>query len=121
MSTKKSAHEVISKLLVERLSRRKGEKLDHAACNAIYQDVFFTISELVKTSGSPLSNESVNLLAQMYYDSVVINGQEELDPNIFTQRAKLENVPTKELAFLATLTEGSPFFSVFVGAIKRRS
>jgi len=118
---KKKAHEAISKLLTERLSRRKGEKLDSAACNQIYQDIFFTLTELVKASESPLSNESVNLLSQMYYDAVVINGKEELDPNIFTQRAKLENVPTKELAFLATLTEGSPFFSVFVGAIKRRS
>jgi hypothetical protein len=121
MSEKKSAHEAISKLLVERIGRRKGEKLDKAACSAIYQDLFFTLSELVKTSGSPLSNESVNLLAQMYYDSVVINNNEELDPNIFTQRAKIENISTKELAFLATLTEGSPFFGVFVGAIKRRS
>ncbi len=93
----KNLHETISKLLVERLSKRKGQKLDKSACIEIYSDIFFSLSEIIKQSEVPLCNESVNLLSQMYYDSVVINGHEELDPNIFTQRAKMEILRQKSL------------------------
>jgi hypothetical protein len=87
----------------------------------IYGDIFFTLTEIVKQAGTPLNNESVNLLAQMYYDSVTINGNQELDPTIFTQRAKLENVPTKQLALLATMMNFTPFGDIFISEVKRRS
>ena len=121
MMKPQSVHDSISKLLTERLSRRKGQKLNRAACVEIYNDVFFTLSEVVKTSGTPLSNESVNLLAQMYYDTITINGNEELDPNIFTQRAQPGNIPTKELALMAVMMNGTPFGDLFVSEVKRRS
>jgi len=118
---KSSAHEAITQLLTGRLQKRLQESLTRSTCLEIYQDIFFTLTEVVKESETPLSNESVNMLAQMYYDSISINGGQELDPGIFTQRAKLENIPTKELALLATMMNGSPFVEIFVGAIKRRS
>ena len=118
---KPSAHEAINKLLTERLQRRKGSSLDAAICTEIYQDIFFSLTEVIKEAGTPLGNEAVNLLSQMYYDAVTVNGGQELDPNIFTQRAKTDNVPTKELALMATMMSGTPFGDVFVAAVKRRS
>lgn len=117
----KSAHDTITSLLSSRLQRRLQEKLDKSTCLEIYQDIFFTLSELVKESGTPLNNDSVNLLSQMYYDSVTINNNQELDPNIFTKRAQLADIPTKELALMATMMNGSPFAAIFISEIKRRS
>lgn len=116
-----TAHEAITQLLSGRLQKRLQENLTRSTCLEIYQDIFFTLSEVVKESEMPLSNESVNMLAQMYYDSISINGGQELDPGIFTQHAKLENIPTKELVLLATMMNRSPFVEIFVGAVKRRS
>lgn len=117
----RKVHDSISKLLNERLLKRKGQKLDRTTCIEIYNDIFFTLSELVKNAETPLCNESVNLLAQLYYDSIIINQTQELDPNIFTQRAKLENIETKELALLAVMMNGTPFAPLFVSEVKLRS
>ena len=120
----KNVHEVLSKLINDRLQRRLQQKLSRETCMEIYQDIFFTLSEVVKESGTPLDNEAVNLLAQMYYDAIDLQtsaGPMGLDPSIFTQRAKLENVPTKELALLGTMMNGTPFGDVFISAVKRRS
>ena len=117
----KNVHDSVSKILTERLSKRKGQKLDRSTCIEIYNDIFFTLSELIKNAETPLCNESVNLLSQMYYDSITINGNQELDPNIFTQRAKLENIETKELALMAVMMNGTPFASPFISEVKRRS
>lgn len=122
--SKPNVHQTISKLLADRLQRRLSQSLNRETCLEIYQDIFFTLSEIVKEAATPLSNESVNLLAQMYYDSVDLQtsaGPMGLDPNVFTQRAKLENIPTKELALLGTMMSGTPFGDVFIGAVKRRS
>ena len=118
---KSEVHETISKLLADRLQRRIDQKLDRTACMEIFGDIFFTLTEIVKQAGTPLDNEAVNLLSQMYYDSVIVNGNQELDPSIFTQRAKLENVPTKELALMATMMNGTPFGDIFITAVKSRS
>jgi hypothetical protein len=118
---KTTAHEAITKLIESRLQRMINQKLDSATCSEIYQDIFFSLSEVVREAGTPLDNESVNLLSQMYYDSVSINGGQELDPNIFTKRAKIENIPTKQLALMATMMNGTPFGDIFVSAVKRRS
>ena len=118
---KKNIHEATSKLLNDRLQKRLTQNLNKHTCVEIYQDIFYSISELVKETNTPLCNESVNMLAQMYYDSVTINGHQELDPSIFTQRAKIENIPTNELALLATMMNGTPFGDFFISAVKRRS
>lgn len=114
-------HESISKLLSERLVRRKGEKLTSQICSEIYQDIFFSLSEIVKESSVPLTNESVNFIAQMYYDAVTINGNQELDPNIFTQRASLSNIETKEIALMAMMFNKTPFAIPFIAEVKKRS
>jgi hypothetical protein len=118
---KSEVNETITKLLTDRLQRRIDQKFDRSACMEIYGDIFFSLTEIIKEAATPLGNESVNLLAQMYYDSVTINGTQDLDPNIFTQKAKLENVPTKELALMATMMNGTPFAPIFVSEIKKRS
>lgn len=117
----KSIHEAVTKLLNDRLQRRLEQKFDKFTCMEIYGDIFYTISELVKETQTPLSNESVNLLSQMYYDSVTVNGNQELDPSIFTKRATTTEIPTKELALLATMMNGTVFGDVFISAVKRRS
>lgn len=122
--SKRKVHETLSRLLTDRLSRHVSQKISREICIEIYQDIFYTLSEVIKESGTPLSNESVNLLSQFYYDAVDLqtaSGPLGLDPDIFTQRAKLENIPTKELALLGTMMSGTPFGDVFIGAVKRRS
>ena len=117
----KNVHETISKLLTDRLQRRLDQKLDRSTCMEIYGDIFYSLTELIKESQTPLSNESVNLLSQMYYDAVTINGNQELDPNIFTKRASVNEIPTNELALMATMMSGTVFGDVFISAIKKRS
>jgi hypothetical protein len=117
----KNVHDVLNKLLIDRLQRRMDQKFDRVTCMEIYGDIFYTLTELMKESQTPLNNEAVNMLAQMYYDAVTINGNQELDPNIFTQRAKVENVPTNELALMATMMNGTPFGDFFISAAKKRS
>ena len=117
----KNIHDAVSKLLNDRLQRRLSQSLDRSVCIEIYSDIFYTLSELIKETQTPLSNESVNIISQMYYDSVTVNGNQELDPTIFTQRAKIENIPTNELALLATMMNGTPFGDIFISAVKRRS
>ena len=118
---KKQIHDSLSRLLSSRLEKHLTSKLDTATCTTIYQDIFECIVDLFQESGIEISNEAMNLVAQMYYDSVKVNGGQELDPNIFTSRAKLEGVPTRELALLATMFNGTPFSPIFVHAVKRRS
>ena len=122
--TDNKLHETISKILVDRLERNKGKNLNRETCTSIYQDIFYSISEILKESNTPLGNESANFLSQMYYDCVSIqttSGTLELDPNIFEKRAKLENIPTKEIALMATMMRGTPLVAPFVSEIKRRS
>ena len=117
----KVLHESISKLLTNRLSKRNGEKFNSSVCSEIYQDIFFSLSEMIKESSVPITNESVNFVAQMYYDVITINGGQELDPNIFTQRASLSNVETKEIALMAMMFNKTPFAIPFIAEVKRRS
>jgi hypothetical protein len=114
-------HDALSQLLSKKLERHLQTSLDKAAFISIYTDVYETILEVFQNAKIDISNEGVNLIAQMYYDSVKINNSQELDPNIFSQRAKLENIETKELAMLATMFNGTPFGDIFVYAVKRRS
>jgi len=117
-------HETITRLLTDRLSKNKGRRLDRETCSGIYQDIFFSLTEVFKASSTPLGNESANLLAQMYYDCVTLqttSGPMELDPNIFDKRAKMENIPTKEISLMATMLRGTPLSAPLLAEIKRRS
>lgn len=123
MSDDKTFNDVITKLLSEKLKRFSGtgRDLDLVSCTEIYSEIFSTLAEVFQNAQMPLTNESVNWIAQAYYDGVLINGRQELDPNIFTQRAKLENIQTKEIALLVTMLTGTDFVIPLVEEIKRRS
>ena len=117
----KNIHESISKLLLKSLTKYKSQNLNKETCLKIYQDMFETVVDLFQSSKVNISNEGVNLVCQMYYDSVVINNNQGLDPNIFSQRASLKNVETKELALLASFFTNTPFAEPIIFEIKRRS
>lgn len=121
-------HAAISKLLSVRLNEKllaaPGEEkrsLNLTACVEIYTTIFETMAEVITDSKIELSNEAVNFLAQQYYDGVLVNGTQELDPDIFTQRAKVENIPTSELALLVSLLKKTDFAAPVVAEIKKRS
>lgn len=117
----KNINESVSKLLITKLEKYKNEKLNASICTVIYQDIFETFVDLFQESKIEVSNEAMNMLCQMYYDAVSINGNQELDPNIFSQRASVKNVETKELALLASFFSNTPFAAPFIYEIKRRS
>ena len=117
-------HQTVTSLLTDRLARNKGKSLNRETCLEIYQDIFYSLTEVFKESNTPLGNESANLLAQMYYDCVSLqtsSGPMGLDPDIFDKRATTDSIPTKELALMATMMRDTPFMPVFIAAIKRRS
>ncbi len=116
-------HKAVSTLLTEKLRPiASGQhSLNTSACIEIYTLIFDTLVELVAESGNPLTNEAVNYLAQQYYDAVQVNGGQELDPHIFTQRAKVDNIVTKELVLLALMLSGTDFALPVLAEIKKRS
>ena len=118
---KQSLNEVITKLLNEKLKRFNDRELNKAVCIEAYQTIFECLVEVFQTAKSGLTNEAMNMLAQLYYDAVLINGKDELDPGIFTQRAKLENIATKELALLAVMLNRTDFAIPLIQEIKRRA
>lgn len=113
-------NDVITRLLGEKLKQYNDKTLDLVTCVDIYQTVFNTLVEVFETAKTGLTNEAMNYLSQQYYDSIVINGHQELDPNIFTQRAKVENIATKELALLSVMVNGTDFAIPLIQEIKRR-
>jgi hypothetical protein len=116
-------HETIGKLLELKLKPMIGadKDLNLVACVEIYTTIFETMVTLLTESGIPITNEAMNYLSQQYYDGVLVNGRQELDPEIFTQRAKLSEIETKELALLAMMLRGTDFMYPVVEEIKKRS
>lgn len=118
---KKSFHETVASLLETKLALYKERTLDRITCQEIYTTIFDTFVGVFKGAKAELTNEAVNYVAQQYYDGVLINGRQELDPNIFTIRAQLSNIHTKELAFLVTLLNGTDFAVPVLQEIRKRS
>ncbi len=116
-------HKAVSTLLTERMRpiASGSHSLNASACIEIYTLIFDTLVELIAESETPLTNEAVNYLAQQYYDAVRVNGNQELDPNVFTQRAKVENISTKELVLLALMLSGTDFSMPVIAEVKKRS
>jgi hypothetical protein len=120
-------HKQIAKLLDARLASlvkvNPSEQLalNLVACTDIYTTVFETLVEVIEEAQIPIDNEAMNYLAQSYYDGVLINGRQELDPDIFSQRAKLENIETKQLALLAVILFGTDFVKPIIEEVKRRA
>jgi gamma-glutamyl-gamma-aminobutyrate hydrolase PuuD len=127
MSTAKlELHKSIAKLLDVRLNKFLDESSQHRALNAltcqqIFEVTFNSLVEVMTAAKVNLSNEAMNYIAQQYYDGMLINGTQELDPNIFTQRAKLENIETRELALMALTLNGTDFTIPIIQEVKRRS
>jgi hypothetical protein len=118
----KTFHDSLARLLEAKLEPYKKKDLSRETCIEIYTTMFETITDLLQKTKAPLGNESANYIAQQYYDGLVINDkQEQLDPNIFTERAKIENIPIKEIAFLSMLLMGTDFRFPLIEEIKRRS
>lgn len=115
-------HEAIARLLEQKLAVFSDERdLDSTTCLKIYNKIFEIMVYVFTNAGVNITNESMNWLAQQYYDGVLINGRYELDPNIFDKRAKLENIETKELALLATMLLHTDFALPIIAEIKHRS
>lgn len=99
----------------------KGKSLSEVKHIEVYTGIYNCVLEVFQTSKvNNLSNEFMNFVAQQFYDEVVINEKETLDPNIFTQRAKLENITTHEVQFLAMFYKGTHLFPMIVAEAKRR-
>lgn len=116
-------HKAISTLLgakLKPLTERKAD-LNLVTCTEIYTTIFETLVEVVSEADIAITNEGVNYLAQQYYDGILINGTQELDPDIFSQRAKLENISTEELTLLAVMLQGTDFCVPIIREVKRRS
>ena len=114
-------HQAISKLLGQNLLPFKDSKPSRALCLEMYVKIFNTFVELFENSPQKISNEGMNYLAQQYYDSIEINGNGELDPNIFDKRASLKLIETKELALLAMMVNGTDHCPPIIHEIKMRS
>ena len=116
-------HDAFAKLLGQRLSKyqKPDTKLNLLTCTQIYEDIFNTLVEILGNANVKVTNESMNYLAQQYYDGVLINGRYELDPNIFKKRASLENIDTKEIALMAVMMNGTDFAVPLILEVRRRS
>lgn len=110
-----------SKLLLQNLEQYKSKSLNRDVCMSVYVTIFDTLAHLFTESNVKVTNESLNWLAQAFYDSITINRNQELDPNIFDKRADLGNIETKELALLAVMLKNTPLAAPIVATIKRRS
>jgi len=113
--------EAISNLLVNRMKLEfRDLSLNDDTCNRIYRTIFDTVVEVFVASNMKLSNEFVNYVAQQYYDAVAINGNNRLNPNIFTQRAKLDDINLTELRFMAIFFKDTDHIVPVIHELKRR-
>lgn len=122
---KELAGEVLLKAINARLSAAMQsflkQKVDKSACLAVYNCIFEALVDVFKQSQIELQNETMNFVAQMFYDCAQFNKSQELDPTIFYKRAELTDIPTRELALMAMMFEGTDFRLPFISEIKRRS
>lgn len=115
-------HTAFSQLLEVSFESFKGEKLNRTTCIKFYTMIFNSLTDLLMKSGIQICNEAANYVAQCYYDGVVLNENEQgLDPNVFTQRAKLENIPTKDLGLIAVMLKKTDFVWPLIEELKRRN
>lgn len=117
-------HNAVSKILNSRLGDvvSKEKSLNRATCIEIYTMIFDTIVEIMQGSKvQQLDNDCVNYVAQQYYDCIQVNGNQELDPNIFDKRVKLDEISTQNLVFMAMLLTGTDMALPLIHEVKRRS
>jgi len=116
-------HQAISRLLSAKLQPliTDEKSLNLVTCTDIYTTIFEAMTDVIRDAELPLSNEAANWLSQTYYDGILINGNQELDPDIFTMRAELGHLPTEELTLMAVMLSGTDFAVPLIAEVKRRS
>lgn len=98
------------------------EPLNRETCMKIYTFIFNTVLDVLSTANMQVSNDFINYVAQQFYAAIEINGRDDqLDPNIFTQKTRLEDVKTVELHLLAMLFRGTDGFSSVFAELRRRN
>lgn len=98
------------------------EPLNKRTCMSIYTFIFNTVLDVLATANMQVSNDFINYVAQEFYSAIEINGREEqLDPNIFTKKTKLEDVKTIELHLLTMLFRGTDGFQKVFAELRRRN
>lgn len=97
------------------------KELNKETCTQIYTTIFYCLVEVLTRSNVKISNEAVNYVAQQYYDGIKLNDSDMgLDPNIFDQEARVENIPTKELALLGVMLKNTDFVWPIIEELKRQ-
>lgn len=118
-------HETFSTLLESNLELTRKthdlSKINTYSCLKIYETIFNTLTNILQEAGVKISNDAANYVAQQYYDGTLINARYELDPEIFTKRAKLEEISTPDLIKVAAILRGTDFLAPVVLAIKNRN
>lgn len=116
----KKVSEAIADVIEAKLSRFNGSQLTKDVCTQIFLEVFEVMREVCERANVKIGNEAMNYLSQEYYLSLVINEAHELDPNIFSQLAKLENIPTVDIATMVVFMSGTPMAIPLITEIKKR-
>jgi len=123
--THKQIEDAVKRAIEAKLQKHRGhDPSDKESCTLIYQDIFLALQEIVlmiPTLKNGITDKGINFVAQAYYDMVSINGRDELNPNIFTERVKHDDMPTSELALCGVLLHGTPVLAEIVAVIKKRS
>lgn len=109
----KTAAGAMMQLIDSRLLTFKDRILDSSTCIEIYTTIFSTIAEVFENSQVQVENETVNWIAQTFYNVIEIGtpggGMAKLDPNIFDKKAKLENIKTPDVALLYIMFRDQPW------------
>ena len=108
-------------MLNERLTIFKGKTLNRATLMELYATIFNLCSDIFIQSRVELSNEAVNMVAQLYYEDININHRQGVDEQIYTKQAKLENIPNHELVLMTKLWKDHPYGQLFVETLRKRS
>lgn len=112
---------MMSEMLTERLTVFKGKTANRQTMMELYTTIFNLTADIFIQSKVELSNEAVNLIAQLYYEDCSINNRNEIDDTVYTKKAKLENIPNHELVIMTKLWKDHPYGQLFVETLKKRS
>lgn len=116
--------EVIDKLLVDRLSKFISSSPTDAVCLEIYLEIFKTIEEIilnVPKFAEKATHDCVNFIAQAYYDMILLNNSETLNPNIFDKRVKVSDLSNTDLVLCSPFLQGTDVFAEIAITLKKRS
>jgi hypothetical protein len=113
----------LKKMMQAKIQKYLNKKINKSTCLQIYNDIFLCIQEIVlmvPDLNNVITEKGINYIAQSYYDMIEINKGVNLNPNIFTKRVTVHDLPTKELSFCGILLMGTPLVSEVVNTVKSR-